>query len=239
VKAVVMGFVTNLNSWATVLFVLVAVTGGTDALDPADETGGGVAGVLAGLIVDLVWLGAMLLWLQRRYPDWRRSLGAELDRAGLRSGLWGALVGVPLYLGVAFVVGLSLTVLFEELSGKDVSTPEQVPGDLSALAAVVVVVLAVAIAPIVEELCFRGLIFRAVRDRHGFWPGAIVSGLLFGLVHYVPFNPLPDTVLLQSVMVFTGIGLAWIYERRGSLFAPIGAHMAFNTIGVILILTAT
>jgi membrane protease YdiL (CAAX protease family) len=37
-------------------------------------------------------------------------------------------------------------------------------------------------------------------------------------------------------MVFTGIGLAWIYERRGTIVASMAAHMAFNVIGVVTIL---
>jgi membrane protease YdiL (CAAX protease family) len=45
--------------------------------------------------------------------------------------------------------------------------------------------------------------------------------------------------LLQSIMVFTGIALAWIYERFGSLLANIAAHMVFNAIGIALILTVT
>ena len=43
--------------------------------------------------------------------------------------------------------------------------------------------LAVVVAPITEELFFRGLLFRALRDRHGFWLGAAVSAVLFGFVH--------------------------------------------------------
>jgi membrane protease YdiL (CAAX protease family) len=45
-------------------------------------------------------------------------------------------------------------------------------------------------------------------------------------------------MLLQSIMVFTGIALAWIYERRANLVANIAAHMAFNAIGVLLIFAA-
>jgi membrane protease YdiL (CAAX protease family) len=39
-------------------------------------------------------------------------------------------------------------------------------------------------------------------------------------------------------MVFVGIGLAYIYERRGSLLASIAAHSAFNMVGYTLIVLA-
>jgi membrane protease YdiL (CAAX protease family) len=62
-----------------------------------------------------------------------------------------------------------------------------------------------------------------------------VSALLFGLVHFVP-APWQDFVLLQSIMVFTGLALAWVYERRGTIVASIAAHMVFNIIGITFIL---
>jgi uncharacterized protein len=141
-----------------------------------------------------------------------------------------------LYPTIAFVVGVVLTLLFRALSGQPTTTPDQLPSDLSTTAAAASVVLAVLVAPIAEELFFRGIVFRSIRDRRGFWLGAIVSGLLFGAAHYVP-AAWQDTLLLQSIMVFTGIGLAWVYERRGNLVANIASHMIFNTIGVILILS--
>jgi membrane protease YdiL (CAAX protease family) len=43
--------------------------------------------------------------------------------------------------------------------------------------------------------------------------------------------------LLIPLMIFVGFGLAYIYERRGSLFASIAAHSTFNVIGYTLIVT--
>ena len=77
-----------------------------------------------------------------------------------------------------------------------------------------------------------GILFRSVRDRRGFWLGALVSGLIFGLAHYQA-AAWQDTVLLQSIMVFTGVALAYIYERRGNLLANVAAHMVFNVVGVV------
>ena len=150
-------------------------------------------------------------------------------------GGYGFVAGLILYPVIAFVVGLPLTILFSALSGEDATTPDQLPPHLTGAAVVASVILAVLIAPVVEETYFRGILFRSIRDRHGFWPGALISGVLFGLVHWVP-SPWQDAVLLQTIMVFTGIALAWIYERRGSLLANVAAHMAFNAVGIVLIL---
>ena len=53
-------------------------------------------------------------------------------------------------------------------------------------------------------------------------------------VHYVP-GPFDESLLLMIAMIFTGVGLAYIYERRGNIVAPIGAHMTFNAIAIVLI----
>jgi membrane protease YdiL (CAAX protease family) len=151
-----------------------------------------------------------------------------------RDLLYGAIAGLILVPAVGIVSG-AIEAILREAVGHRVTSPEQVAPGLSPLAVGSLVLLAVVIAPISEELFFRGVLFRTVRDRHGFWPAALASAIPFGLVHYVP-SPAIDALVLQLTMVFTGIGLAWIYERRGSIVASMVAHMAFNVVGLVVIL---
>jgi membrane protease YdiL (CAAX protease family) len=227
-EAVLIGIVTNLVLAQTVVGVIAFLALGVTTTDDPKT-------VAVGLLVDLAWFGFMVLWLAQRHHGWREQLGISFDRASLRSGAYGLIAGVVLYPVIAIVIGLPLTILFSAISGEQANTPDQLPPHLTGLAVVASVVLAVFVAPVVEETYFRGILFRSIRDRHGFWPGALISGVVFGLVHFVP-SAWQDAVLLQSIMVFTGIALAWIYERRGSLLANVGAHMAFNAIGILLIL---
>ena len=232
-RALLVGLVTNLLlAQVVVAGVLLAVLG----VSSADDASNGNALVYISVVSDLAWLAGMLVWLFNWHAGWRARIGVFFGRRGLRDGVFGWIGGLILYPLIAIGVGIPLTLLFRALSGQETTTPDQLPSNLSSIAAPVAAVLAVLIAPIVEELFFRGIVFRSVRDRRGFWVGALVSGVLFGLVHYVP-AAWQDTLLLQSIMVFTGIGLAWIYERRGNLVANIAAHMAFNTIGIVLILS--
>ena len=87
------------------------------------------------------------------------------------------------------------------------------------------------------RITFRGEVYRSLRDRHGVVVGAVVSGLLFGASHVVD-APWRDVVFLQTLMVFTGVGLALIYERRANLVADIAAHAAFNVIGIVIIFSS-
>lgn len=227
-EALVMGFVTNIVL-AQVVVGLIAFTalGVTTSDDPK--------AVYVGVIADLAWFGFLVLWLQMRHPGWRERIGIPTRFTGIRDAVYGWVAGLILYPAIAFVIGIPLTILFSLLSGHEATTPDQLPQHLGTGPAIASVVLAVFVAPVVEELFFRGVLFRSIRDRYGFWIGAVISGMVFGLAHYVP-AAWQDTILLQTVMVFTGISLAWIYERRGTLVADIAAHMAFNAVGIVLIL---
>jgi membrane protease YdiL (CAAX protease family) len=101
--------------------------------------------------------------------------------------------------------------IVEEL-GADQSTALLVTGGL----AVIVV------APIAEELLFRGFLFRVLRMRMGFWLAALIDGVLFGLVH--------GSLVIVPVLAFLGVALCWVYERTGSLFPCIAIHVLNNTV---------
>ncbi len=191
-----------------------------------------LATIVGSLLAALVSVGIVLVWLNRAHPAWLREMGVP-ERWGpdVRAGI---VFGIGLYPVIVLGFGIVLTLLFQVLSGETVQAPEQVPRDLPPIGVATTLVYGVVVAPFAEELFFRGVLFRAVRDRHGFWAGALASGLAFGLIHYIP-GPAIDALLLMSVMVFTGVGFAYIYERRGTIAAPMAAHVTFNVIGLTLI----
>lgn len=195
----------------------------------------GSVGLAATLVVDAVFVAVMAVWLTRRHPGWLRALGWPPRGERLRPFVWGGGMGILLYPAIAIVIGIPFGLLLGALSGEPATTPEQVPSDLSVAGSVLAVLVAVVAAPVMEEFFYRGVLFRSIRDRHGFWPGALLSALLFGVVHFVP-APWQDTVLLQAIMVFTGFAFAWIAEHRHTILASIGAHVVFNVIGITLIL---
>lgn len=191
-----------------------------------------VANLVASAAIAIINVAILLFWLSRRHPGWAGMIGFP-SRAlpEIRAGVG---FGLILYPGIAFGVGLVINLLLHEISGRSVSTPDQVPANLPPFGVVVTILYAIVIAPIHEEFFFRGILFRSLRDRYGFGVGATSSGVAFGLVHYLP-APFVDSLLLMSVMVFTGFALAYLYERRGNIVASMIAHATFNTIGLILI----
>jgi membrane protease YdiL (CAAX protease family) len=234
-EAVLLFFVSNVViGQAVVAGIILAIIG----LDQLSTSGAAGAPELAATLgADVATVVVVVAWLSRRYPGWVEVLG--LPRKGERAKeiIYGLVAGPVVYAAVAFVAAVVLSVLLGAISGEEAAAPEQIDAaSLSTAGRFLTAVVAILVAPVTEELLFRGVLFRAIRDRRGFWIGAMVSSVVFGLVHFVP-APWQDTVLLQVTMVFTGFALAWIYERRSNLFVCIVTHMTFNAIGLALIFT--
>ena len=183
----------------------------------------------------LVILGVLLLWLSTYHKGWLGVMRLP-ERGTWRKEVGsGVLFALGLYPVMVIVVGGLLTYLLQTISGEQVEAPEQVGEHLPAFGTALTIVYAIVIAPIGEELFFRGVLFRSLRDRHGFWVGAMGSAVGFALIHYIPGSAV-DAALLMIVMFFTGLALCFLYERRGTIVAPLAAHMTFNVIGILLIL---
>ncbi len=87
----------------------------------------------------------------------------------------------------------------------------------------------VILAPLFEELAFRGLLFAILRRRFRFFPAALISALIFGLAHGY------GVVGLISVC-WSGVLWAWIYEKTGSLAPGILAHAINNLLVCLAVL---
>jgi uncharacterized protein len=205
------------------------------------EVGGPAGGLdlAVSLVAALMSTGLLLLWLRSRHPVWTSVVGWPSWRDVPKELAIGGALGL-LVLVAAGIASNIVTGLLREALSRPVARPEQVISNLSAAGIAVFAVYAVVVAPATEELFFRGLLFRSIRDRHGLAVGAVGSAIPFGLVHVVLGQPWPNVLALQLTMVVTGIGLALIHEWRGNLLANMAGHAAFNLVAVIAyIATAT
>lgn len=92
----------------------------------------------------------------------------------------------------------------------------------------VLLVLGVILAPVGEELYFRGFLYPALRSRLGVPLSLLLSGGFFGIMHFDLLRFLP--------LALGGVGLAWLYERTGSLYTAIAAHSFWNFVMLALLL---
>jgi membrane protease YdiL (CAAX protease family) len=152
----------------------------------------------------------------RRLRAWQ--LGLRPPRVGWRSA-----AGMIVLLIVAFLL---LNVIWQEL----VNPPkekilEQLGSNENAALLLLSAGLTCVIAPISEEILFRGFIFTALRNWHGTLPAAVIAGLLFGGVH-VGSAPVLDLVPLAAL----GFGLCLLYRYTRSLYPCIVTHCLNNSI---------
>ncbi len=101
-----------------------------------------------------------------------------------------------------------------------------IPADLVASAALFA--LAVIVAPVTEELLFRGWIYTGLRFHWGLWPALLTTSALFAGAHY-------ESTHLYALAVFPiGLALGIIRERTGSIKASILFHAANNFVALAL-----
>lgn len=81
------------------------------------------------------------------------------------------------------------------------------------------------ISPVAEEMMFRGVMFRRYRENRGFFYSALWSSVFFALMH---------TNMIQLVYSFLlGILLSYLYEKFGSVKAPVFLHILLNSGSVV------
>jgi membrane protease YdiL (CAAX protease family) len=213
---------------ALALGLLVAAGAVREALGGAARPPGGIG--FSEIVTSIAAIAAIALALVLVVA----GVEGDLRPLGLaRGGPPGAArAGLAVYVGVAalFVPAQYLShAAFQALEIPPVPNPANdvlLQDDLAAHVAVVGI-LAALVAPIAEEVLFRGFLFGALRRRLGFAAAALGSALLFALVHPA-VDRLPIAIL--------AVGLAFAYEKTGSLAAPIACHVANNAMGVGLLL---
>jgi len=184
-----------------------------------------------------VGIGAtVLLWLWVLHRRSIRAIGIPAN-IGREIGA-GVLGGVAIYAAGVFVVGSIVSAFLRAASNRPIRAPHQLPVHLSSPELVLAGITVVFVAPVAEELFFRGMLFRSLRTRHTFAFAGTISAFFFGLAHY-PGGAWQNALLLPLVMFSVGFGLAWLYERRGNIVANMAAHAAFNVIGFMFIAFVT
>jgi membrane protease YdiL (CAAX protease family) len=111
--------------------------------------------------------------------------------------------------------------------GQEDDLPDQLGANDSSLNLVLVLVLVCLIAPVCEELFFRGFCFTALRRRLGWLPGALATGLIFGLIHAGS----ADWVFLPPLGLL-GFLLCVLYMRTGSLLPCMALHALNNAVAL-------
>ena len=189
----------------------------------------GMPGALATVLATVA-LAAAVLAVARRPA--RQSGGAE-RALGFDLPAWADVPRILTWSFVLFVVQAGAVAVL--VAG--VPTLEGAEADNSSFlreeplwALLLFVVLACAVAPLLEELLFRGIVLRGLMLRIGFWPAAVISSVCFGLFHAQSLGG--DAVLLVVATGVFGLGLCLLTRLTGRLGPSIGVHAVRNAIAI-------
>lgn len=209
---------------AVVISAVVAIPFGQDAIA---LFGGGEATLLGSFVlltstqVALVAVSALFVFLPRALA------GVQLLSATAwpRSAWIGFVAGVVAWLVATGLAALA-TVVLQALGVEP--EPQAAEQAIAVLDPIVVIPAVVIIAPIAEEIFFRGVVFNAWLREYGVGRAMFGSALLFALIH-------ASLVALVPILAL-GLGLALVYHRTRSLLVAIVMHATVNGVSVLLAL---
>lgn len=142
-------------------------------------------------------------------------------------------VGIPIVFATLYA-----TVIVGELIRGEPPPPaghfmlEQIRAARSPVTLGLLYVSAVVVAPVAEEIIFRGLIQNVLVRYMGAarrWWAIFITSLLFAAIH-LGATPIPEPIIALFVLSML---FGWLYERTGNLWLPIALHAIFNALNIV------
>jgi hypothetical protein len=215
------------------LIVLCAVgiiLGGTLALSfllpPADPATQAPAMVYISLLTALEVVGLLV----GVYFFGLRRKNYRVGELGFRPTslvwtIWAAITAL-IFIPIVGFIALGVQLLLD-LPLENPQLDFLVPQDFSISGAVLMIILGGILVPVAEEVFFRGVLYRWMRQYSGRWLAIIASSLIFGALH--------GDIAVACATFVMGIVLAWFYETSGSLWPSIMIHATNNAIKLFLL----
>ena len=221
---------------ATVLSTIGSLTIGGEVLALANGQDMSIGAALVLLTVTQAGLLAAAIMFVA-VPNALPGIRLVPSHGGLRSFAIGLVLAIPAWI-VATMIGVLLQVLLE-LLGHPVQ-PGIVDNAVARLDPTVLVLAIVLVAPVAEEIFFRGVVLNAWLREYGERTAILGSAALFAAIHSDISGTEALLTSIARVLPIFGLGLALgiVYRRTGSLLAAIGLHMGFNAISIALALAA-
>jgi membrane protease YdiL (CAAX protease family) len=222
----------GVRTWLGPLVVLTAGVAAGQLVAAYDGPGEVALAVTVLVGGELAVLAALLVFgrpVAVRAGGWRAGFG--LDR--VRGADW-----LPwlLGLGIVFACRTAVVAVAGIVSdGRALEESSNLPvGSPTVLRIVVLTLAAVVLAPITEELMFRGLLLRSFLRRMGFWPAALLSSALFALFHVHQVDTLLGAVTLGLSVGALGLGNCFLVRITGRLAPAMMLHATFNALALLV-----
>ena len=151
--------------------------------------------------------------------------------------------GIFLFLGAGLQIGLSLLIvpIVERLDfeGSAQEITDSITPNASAAAQIILVLLVALVAPVTEELMFRGVLYQLLEQRRNFRVAVFGSALVFSSFHIIGLsteNFLLAALITLPQLFIVGAVLANASRRRGRLGPAVFIHAGFNLVAILAVL---
>ena len=161
-------------------------------------------------------LALAIIWLFFKIRKKKLSGEIQLNKCPVKSVLATGLFGIGF--GVVLNALISIIPFSESMQNSFTDSYSA----LSAGNAVISFISVAILAPIVEEVFFRGLIYTRLKSGMNKIAAAVISSLLFGVMH--------GEIIWMLIGFMSGLALVWIFEKTRSLLGCITVHIANNTL---------
>lgn len=185
---------------------------------PLDEIQAGIYGNILGFILGLI----IILYILRT------ELRTQSRDAASTWGviLW-SIIGVFMaYFTQAIAVMIEVTFFGIQVGSENTAALME----MTRIAPLFILITAI-VAPILEEIVFRKILFGVFYKRTNFFIAATLSAFIFGIIHGEPMH-----ILIYASM---GYVFAYLYVKTKRIIVPIIVHMTLNTITVVSQLSLT
>jgi membrane protease YdiL (CAAX protease family) len=208
------GFLVGLTGTLIGVGVLAAILG----VGPDEESA--TFTILATLVQNVIFIATAVLFasMTARPRPWHFGL----NRTDLWSGIGWASLGLFSYYFVTFTYAALVQ------PDTDQGVTDALGADEGTAGLVIAGFMVIAVAPVAEELFFRGFFYRALRTRFSVVAAALIDGLLFGAIHF-DFSG-ADALLILPPLAVLGAVFCLVYEKTGSLFPVIALHAINNAL---------
>lgn len=182
--------------------------------------------IVAALIFEMSALFLINCFVRMQIATWNEAFGFNIrPKKALLTGLIVISIFFPIILILQVASAELMTRIGHEPVEQEAVQIMRQTGNLAG--SVVLGIVAILLAPVVEEMLFRGLLYPAIKQK-GFPRVALwISSTAFALIHF-------NVTIFLPLMVLAMV-LTWLYERTENLLAPIMAHAVFNAVSFVVL----
>lgn len=207
------------DTWLGLLLLILVIAGFLLVVTQFEQTRALTLGLVAVFeFLLLIPIAVIFLW---RKVSWRELGLQRFQRNTLALGC-GLLVGVYTLVILNNLIMMALGVITQAEVITDLLSELDAPFLFAFVTAIV--------APITEELFFRGFLFKGLREKYGWVNALMFSSIIFALFHGQLATLIPTFLL--------GALFAYLFQRSGSVYPGMFLHFVVNAMGVCGLLFA-